>query len=248
MPQLHVATSGIGPDLILLHGWAMHSGVWDEVVEALAARWRVTCVDLPGHGRSADGAGLDALAEVVPDTAVWVGWSLGGLWAIRFAERFPHRVQALGLVASSPSFVCREGWAAALPMDQLEGFAAGLEAAREHTLRRFVALQFMGVCGGKAQIAALQQRVNACPPTPEGLRGGLAALRDWDLRAAFARLPMPVVGVFGALDRLVPAAAGLAMRTLNPCFDFTLVQGAGHAPFLSHRQSVVAALESHFGA
>ena len=32
---LHVQTIGEGPELVLLHGWGMHSGVWQTVAEAL---------------------------------------------------------------------------------------------------------------------------------------------------------------------------------------------------------------------
>ena len=66
---LHVASKGSGPDLVLLHGWGMNGGVWDETACALAPYFRVHCVDLPGHGASSDecctlDATADALAAV----------------------------------------------------------------------------------------------------------------------------------------------------------------------------------------
>ncbi len=36
----------------MVHGWGLHSGIWDDFVPLLEASFRVTCVDLPGHGRS----------------------------------------------------------------------------------------------------------------------------------------------------------------------------------------------------
>ena len=50
---LHIEARGDGPPLVLLHGWAMHSGVWGALVPRLAQRHRVHAVDLPGHGYSA---------------------------------------------------------------------------------------------------------------------------------------------------------------------------------------------------
>ncbi len=50
---LHVESVGSGPPLVLLHGWAMHSGIWGPLVARLAQRFRVHAVDLPGHGHSA---------------------------------------------------------------------------------------------------------------------------------------------------------------------------------------------------
>jgi len=50
---LHVETFGSGPDLVLLHGWGMHGGVWGDFALRLAERYRVHVIDLPGHGFSA---------------------------------------------------------------------------------------------------------------------------------------------------------------------------------------------------
>ncbi|HNE00663.1 MAG TPA: pimeloyl-[acyl-carrier protein] methyl ester esterase, partial [Plasticicumulans sp.] len=48
--MLYCQSWGSGPDLVLLHGWGMHGGVWDDTVEAFIDDWRVTVIDLPGHG------------------------------------------------------------------------------------------------------------------------------------------------------------------------------------------------------
>ena len=52
MNRLHVERMGAGPDLVMIHGWAMHSGIWNGVRDLLAARYRLHLVDLPGHGQS----------------------------------------------------------------------------------------------------------------------------------------------------------------------------------------------------
>ncbi|HEY0179955.1 MAG TPA: alpha/beta fold hydrolase, partial [Dokdonella sp.] len=84
---MHVDVHGDGPDLVLIHGWAMHGGVFAPLVERLAPRFRVHAVDLPGHGRGRGEARLDLadaarrIAGATP-RALWVGWSLGGLVAL----------------------------------------------------------------------------------------------------------------------------------------------------------------------
>ena len=50
--MLQVDVQGHGPDLVMLHGWGMHSAVWSDWADALASEFRVHCVDLPGHGNS----------------------------------------------------------------------------------------------------------------------------------------------------------------------------------------------------
>ena len=51
--MLHVEVSGNGPPLVLLHGWAMHGGVFAPLVERLRSRFSLHVVDLPGHGGTA---------------------------------------------------------------------------------------------------------------------------------------------------------------------------------------------------
>jgi len=50
--KIHLETFGVGKSIVLVHGWAMHTGIWREFAKQLAQNYRVTCIDLPGHGRS----------------------------------------------------------------------------------------------------------------------------------------------------------------------------------------------------
>lgn len=52
MTKIHLETFGVGKPIVLVHGWAMHTGIWREFAKQLAQNYRVTCIDLPGHGRS----------------------------------------------------------------------------------------------------------------------------------------------------------------------------------------------------
>ena len=87
--SLRIETHGSGPvQLVLIHGWAMHGGVLQPLVDALAGHCTMHVVDLPGHGYSRDcGLPLEphacaaAIAAVTPP-AIWLGWSLGGLVAL----------------------------------------------------------------------------------------------------------------------------------------------------------------------
>ena len=49
---VHIETVGRGAPLILLHGWAMHSGLWTPLLSPLANHFQLHLVDLPGHGHS----------------------------------------------------------------------------------------------------------------------------------------------------------------------------------------------------
>ena len=49
---LHVDVQGEGAPLVLLHGFALHGGLFAPIVPALSHTHRVHAVDLPGHGHS----------------------------------------------------------------------------------------------------------------------------------------------------------------------------------------------------
>jgi pimeloyl-[acyl-carrier protein] methyl ester esterase len=118
---MHIKVIGQGPDLVMLHGWGMHSAVWHDMAEALAKKFTLHLVDLPGHGQSEwhenalDLAVLLAnLANELPKSAYWLGWSLGGLISTAFADQFPERVEKLVLVAATPCFVKKDDWSCAM--------------------------------------------------------------------------------------------------------------------------------------
>lgn len=50
--HMHIDVIGQGPALVLLHGWALHGGVFAPLVERLSPHFQLHLVDLPGHGFS----------------------------------------------------------------------------------------------------------------------------------------------------------------------------------------------------
>jgi pimeloyl-[acyl-carrier protein] methyl ester esterase len=43
---------GIGADLVLLHGWGFNSALFSHLVDDYKNQYRITLIDLPGHGRT----------------------------------------------------------------------------------------------------------------------------------------------------------------------------------------------------
>jgi cis-3-alkyl-4-acyloxetan-2-one decarboxylase len=101
-----------GDTFVLAHGLGGRWQHWSETIPALGQRGRVIAVDLPGFGRSRPLPGrcsidrfADAIAELCRQLrlppAVFLGHSLGGPLAVRFATRHPGLARAIVLVAGT---------------------------------------------------------------------------------------------------------------------------------------------------
>jgi pimeloyl-[acyl-carrier protein] methyl ester esterase len=237
---LYRETFGQGPDLVMVHGWGMHSGIWRDFAETLAAKVRVTLVDLPGHGRSENIADFSidhlsgVLMETVPERAHWLGWSLGALPVLHIADRCPSRVKGTIIVAGSTRFAAERDWPGVDPA-LLAEFASALEEDYEGTIRHFLGLQTFGMENARLLVKELAAKVAECdPPDRAALHSGLNLLRQADLREALHRSIVPSLIILGARDRLVPKSAGASMQVLNPRGELHVIDGAAHLPFLTH--------------
>jgi pimeloyl-[acyl-carrier protein] methyl ester esterase len=243
-------TQGQGPDLLLLHGWGLHGGVWDMLVPKLTPHLRITRVDLPGHGRSHAAPMPPSLTELalqtmaaVPPGAVVLGWSLGGLVALEAALRMPQRLRGLILANSTPRFVTAEDWHCAMPPEQLRGFADGLAADYQETLRRFLSLQVRGDESARASLRELRDALFAHgEPDTASLATGLEILKDSDLRRKLREVSIPTLVLAGGYDRLTPPEAGEYTAAHIPGAKLEVFPKSAHAPFISHAEAFVAAV------
>lgn len=250
--SLYIQQFGAGPDIVLLHGWGLHGDVFKALAWQLVNDYRVTLIDLPGHGRSPTSShpqDLAAFARQVaaaaPATAAWLGWSLGGMIATQVALDTPEQVEKLILVTSSPRFVTAEDWPYAMDPATLAGFARALHEDYRETLDRFLALQAAPGAAGRDTLRQLRETLLRFPPPgSRALDDGLAILRSADLRARLPALRCPVLSIFGQHDRLVPAAVAPAVAALLPTSQIEIIKGSGHAPFISHSQTFIARLSA----
>ena len=103
------------PDFVLDHGGGGSADDWNNLLPLLAAHSRVLTYDRAGMGDSpADGLGCGAqavsgrLAPLVEQANlrkpfILVGYSLGGLYARYYAQRYPQDVAALVLLDATPT-------------------------------------------------------------------------------------------------------------------------------------------------
>jgi pimeloyl-[acyl-carrier protein] methyl ester esterase len=247
--NLHVETVGAGPPLVLLHGWAMHGGLWHPMLPELARRHRVYVVDLPGHGHSKPVAPYtvarvaceleSCFAGAREPLQVW-GWSLGGLVAMEWALAHPGRIARLLLLSTSPCFVQRADWSFAMEAETLKRFGDELKVSYRATLLRFLTLQVKDSTEGKATLSHLRQSLfDRGSPDASSLAAALDLLAETDLRAGVAALDAQVAIVSGERDMIAPVEAGEWLAREVPGARFRALPLAGHAPFLSHPNEVM---------
>lgn len=240
-----IEVSGVGPPLVLLHGWGMHSGVFDGLAERLSTRRTLYLVDLPGHGRSRNAvtplaldACVDAIAARTP-AAPWLGWSLGGLFALHAASRIPAHATGLIMLGALPRFVRCADWPYAMGAEVFQQFGAALAQDFRATLERFLALETLGSAHAASELRLLRSQIFAHgEPLPQALVDGLKLLECSDLRATLPLLRVSSLWIAGRRDRLsdwraMQAAAALAQGSRCMC-----IEGAAHAPFLTHVEEV----------
>ena len=234
--------------LVLIHGWAMHGGVFEPLVEALQERCALYVVDLPGHGRSRDcGLPLEpfavarAVAEAVPP-AFWLGWSLGGLVALAAAREAAIPLRGLAMLCATPKFVRADDWPQGSDGALVRQLATDLETDYHGTLERFLALEAMGSADPRAELRRLHDAVFAHgEPDLRVLQEGIAVLEQTDWRDALATLDVPNTWIAGRRDRLVHPEA-MRWSATRAQGDFHEIAHAGHAPFLGHAGAVADAL------
>jgi len=249
MTKIHQQTFGKGKSIVLVHGWAMHSGIWRDFARQLAKNHQVTCIDLPGHGHSKKIASFtleqvsEALVNAVSDeNSCWLGWSLGATVVLDIANRFPDRVNSLVLLAGNPLFTQTMHWSG-IEVESLDAFADQLNESCQATLQRFLSLQVNNLPDYKTLLKTLKAAVMECnAPDTETLQGGLEILKQADLRPALSNLSVPVSVILGGKDTLVPVNAGQNMQALLPKIELTIIDRAGHVPFLSHPEELIAVI------
>src|SRR6185437_14586301 len=112
---LKAVRTGSGPDIVVLHSLLADRHAFDPVLDALAAKHRVTLVNLPGfHGSEPPMLALmDAYVATIEDgfdefdianDALLIGNGFGGTVALAFAIAHPERISKLVMSDAAANF------------------------------------------------------------------------------------------------------------------------------------------------
>jgi len=104
---------GEGQPVVLLHGFGETGSIWNKQDIVLKKQCRLIIPDLPGSGNSetlqGENISIEDYAACVNallneeniETCIMLGHSMGGYITLAFAEKYPERLKAFGLVHST---------------------------------------------------------------------------------------------------------------------------------------------------
>ena len=221
-------TIGDGPSLVLLHGWAFNRDIFQSLIDKYKANYRITVIDLPGHGRSRDIDGnieswCNELTKIIPEQSILLGWSLGGLLSTYIASQI--EISKLILVAATPCLINNENWNYGISSEVFDQFAINLKNDSTKSLKRFVSLQSKD----KSQLQELYKSIQKYPASHSALNTGLEIIINSDLRDIYKDIAVPKTTILGSLDTLVPVKIKEWYEAVG---SQTSIIRSGHLPFI----------------
>lgn len=238
--------------LVLIHGWASSSKVWQPLVEKLNLKRDLWLIDLPACGDNEffDDFGeedlLTELARSLPDQCILLGWSLGGMLATKLAVDYPDKVHALITLAANRYFVENSRWPWAMKESTFQTFYKHFLHNPESAFKRFIALQALGDANKKALMRSFEQ----LSLSPIKKQNGnwtrlLNILSTLDNSESTGKLSCPGLHFFAANDALVPSEAASHIYSNSPGQNVEVLSDCGHALHLS-RPEVIARKINNF--
>ena len=232
--SLWVEQRGEGPDVLLIHGLGSCTEDWADQIEALSSAYRVTALDLRGHGRSERVEGLLSTALMARDVvdlldvlgiarAHLVGLSLGGMVAQQVALYAPARVASLTLVNTSARV-------------RVRGLSQTFKLWQRKFLMPFLSMaRIAGIIGGKLfpdpdQVEIRERMVREWGVRNDRLqylRATRAALRH-DVFDRLDQIRAPTLLVRGAMDTTIPSELQVELEQI-PKTRLVIIDRSRHA-------------------
>lgn len=238
-----------GTPIVLIHGYGGLIEHWWRIMRPLAQHHTIYALDLYGFGYSsrlrvepskevwADEV-ADLISKVLPDPAVVVGHSMGGVIAAQVARDYPDFVRGLVLVDSTG---IKESEGNSSPIERiivgairapilgemLSGLLSNKESIRQSLLSAYHRKDRVTPALIESFSRPLRQpgRVNSYLAASRAFERLMLNIQPGEVRA-------PTLILWGAEDiPLPPYQASLIKQRMFPDADIHIIPDAGHCPF-----------------
>ncbi|BBK44818.1 chloroperoxidase [Allostella vacuolata] len=251
---------GVGPTVVLSHGWPLNADSWEAQMLFLASNgYRVIAHDRRGHGRSSQpwhGNEMDTYADDlaqlldaldVQDAAIF-GFSTGGGEISRYIGRHgTGRVAKAGLISAVPPLMLKtEANPGGLPVEVFDGIRAGSLADRSKLYKDLAAGPFFGF--NRPGATPSQGMIDAF--WLQGMMAGhknaydcIKAFSETDFTQDLKRFDVPTLVLHGDDDQIVPIdAAARSSAKLIAGATLKVYPGAPHGITDTHKEQLNADL------
>jgi 3-oxoadipate enol-lactonase len=250
--SLTAVRTGAGPDLVLLHSLLSDRHAFDPVLPALAAKHRVTLINLPGfHGSLPTPLALmDAYVAAIEDgfqefgianNSILIGNGFGGTVALAFAMAHPERIAKLVLSDAAACF----------PPDGRKQFEVmaqkvaegGLGSIAEIAAKRVFAPAYLA-----AHPEAIEERKAVLLEIdPKAFQAACKILQEADLEPLLRRMHVPTLVACGEFDQATPPPLNKSIADKVAGARYVELPGCGHCPPLEQPQAFLAAIKDFVG-
>lgn len=251
--KIHFTDRGEGEAVFFLHGFTEHLGIWDKFATRLAKKYRIICVDLPGHGQS-DCISTIHTMELQAETVLqvldhlkikkclMVGHSMGGYVTLAFAGKYPGRLKGLVLfhshcfADSAQEKKNRTRTVEVVRADRFGFIAAFIPGLfPEETRAEF-----------RKEIDALVNRAKEI--SKEGIVAAIKGMRERKDQSEMLRsTKLPVLFILGMKDPKAPVSRFWEMISLPGISESLILRDCGHMGYIEAPEITLKAVR-HFAA
>jgi 3-oxoadipate enol-lactonase len=245
---LTAVRTGAGRDLVLLHSLLADRHAFDPVLPALAAKHRVTLINLPGfHGSLPTPLPLmDGYVAAIEDgfqefgvgsDSILIGNGFGGTVALAFAMAHPERIAKLVLSDAAACFPAegRQAFAVMAAKVAEGGLGAIAEIASKRVFSpAYLAAHPEAIAERKAVLLAID---------PQAFQAACKILQEADLEPLLHRMHVPTLVVCGEFDQATPPPLNKSIADKVAGCRYVELPGCGHCPPLEQPQAFLAAIK-----
>ena len=240
--SVHVEQIGSGSDVVLLHGWGYGLDLLMPLAKRLALGHRVTLIDLPGHGETAEPDqpySIEDFAAVVAQTlkalgiqrAHFAGHSNGGRTIIALSRNHQHLLDRIALMDASGIRPKRGAkYYFKVYTYKLGKLILKLPVFSDKTRKKYIEGK------GSADYRLLSPVMKAT----------FSKIVNEDLTGALANIKVPTLLIWGDNDNDTPLYMARIMESKIPDSALIIYEGKGHYAFAEDLNKTAAVLNSFF--
>ena len=240
---------GVGPAVVLIHGYPFNRSLWTEQAEALHPKHRVIIPDLRGFGESDSSEGTATMSRMAEDVAELMdhleieqaiigGLSMGGYVALAFARQIPARVRALVLADTRAQADTEEGKQTRFQQAE-KALSEGMAGIADAMLPKLLTPDTVS----KRPELVKRVRDMMLKTKPEGAAAALKGMAARDDQTDFlGEIIVPTLILVGREDAITPVADSEKMHSLIQRSRLVVIENAGHVSNLEQTEQFNDAL------